>query len=61
MDEVLGLGVGYTVARVLFAVAYILTENEILSYGRSLVWWAGNAVCFWGIIMGARGIKRSMI
>jgi uncharacterized MAPEG superfamily protein len=51
-----GLGVGYTVARLTYACAYILTENEMLSYVRSLCWWAGNVVCFWGIIVGVKGI-----
>jgi hypothetical protein len=54
--QFVGLGVGYTACRLAYAVSYILTENEILSWGRSLCWWAGNAVCFRAIIMGAKKI-----
>jgi uncharacterized MAPEG superfamily protein len=57
MGMFVGLGVGYTVARLTYACAYILTENEMLSYLRSLCWWAGNVVCFWGVIVGAKGIN----
>jgi len=57
-NEFIGLGVGYSACRVVFAIAYILTENELLSYARSIFWWLGNGVCFWGIIMGARGIEQ---
>jgi uncharacterized MAPEG superfamily protein len=53
----IGLGAGYTVARILYAVAYIVTTNELWSYGRSLLWWAGNIVCFWAIGVGARGFQ----
>lgn len=56
--EFVGLGIGYTLARIGFAILYIVTENEVLSYARSICWWAGNAICFWGIIIGARGIER---
>jgi uncharacterized MAPEG superfamily protein len=54
----IGIGAGYTCSRILYAVAYIAIEDEMLSYVRSVFWWAGNAVCFWGIVEGARGFER---
>lgn len=36
----------YTIARIIFAVAYLAIENYHMSYLRSVAWWASNFVCF---------------
>jgi uncharacterized MAPEG superfamily protein len=57
---VLGLGLGYLGTRIGYSIAYILTEGERWSYVRSVFWWVGNGVCFWGIAVGVRGIEYSV-
>jgi len=44
------------VARAGFAVAYVGTENEKLSYVRSGLWWLGNGICFWLMVKGGGGL-----
>ncbi|RDW91646.1 hypothetical protein BP5796_02811 [Coleophoma crateriformis] len=52
---IVGFGIGYTMARIFYGIAYIMTDNEMWSYARSILWWAGNVLCFWVIIAGAKG------
>jgi MAPEG family len=41
-----GLCLTFTLVRIGYAMAYIVTENAKLSYIRSVFWWAGNFTCF---------------
>lgn len=45
---------GYTVSRVVYAVAYTYIESDPLSYLRSLAWWGGNISCFSMIVAAGR-------
>ncbi len=42
MEKINGLMVGYTLARVGYAVSYVLVETETWSWARTACWWAGN-------------------
>lgn len=44
-----GLGLGYTVARAAYVVAYYYIEGESASWLRTGLFWATNFICFVGI------------
>jgi uncharacterized MAPEG superfamily protein len=53
-----GLCLTFTLVRIGYAVAYIVTDNAKLSYIRSLFWWAGNFTCF--TLLGLAGKRLSV-
>lgn len=48
----------YSLARAIYAYAYIHTTKHKFSYVRSLAWWAGNFTCFYALYATGKVMNR---
>lgn len=44
-EKINGLMAGYTLARVGYAISYVLVETETWSWVRNACWWPGSISC----------------
>lgn len=51
------IGVSFTLARVVFGLAYIYIESEGMSFLRSIAYWSGNITCISAIVMAGKMLQ----
>ena len=51
-----GIGLWYTVSRLVYGAAYIFIESEQLSIVRTAIWWSCNMSCITGLVMAGRAL-----
>ncbi|RMZ75877.1 hypothetical protein DV737_g5100, partial [Chaetothyriales sp. CBS 132003] len=49
----------YTLLSLSYGAAYLLITNPLLSYSRSVLWWAGSATCFYLLSQAGKKLNAS--
>ncbi|KAK0289167.1 hypothetical protein LTR35_000542 [Friedmanniomyces endolithicus] len=58
--DVNATGLAYTVARVGYAIAYVLIDAPSFSQVRGVSWWAGNLTCLRLLWVGGRSLNTTI-
>ncbi|KIV78884.1 hypothetical protein PV11_06489 [Exophiala sideris] len=51
----------YTIARLVYAAAYLTIDKVALSYIRSLAWWAGNFTCMYLLWQSGKALNSASL
>jgi len=60
-ESVNGACLAYSVARAVYAVAYVAVDNVKYSYIRSLAWWASNFSCFYLLWQSGKALNAGLM